>query len=227
MTTGRPKPTSLGVIFDWDGVIVDSAPQHLAAWEILAAEEHLPLTEGHFRKGFGLKNSFIIPEILDWTRDPKEIHRLSLRKEALYRECLQNSALAPLGGVRTLLAVLNDHDVPCVVGSSTERKNIMSVLKRLELEGCFSAFVTGEDVVHGKPDPEVFLKAASIIERLPHNCVVVEDSEAGLQAARACGMFALGVTTTRPRSELKSAHCVVETLDHVSLNDLIEWVMQL
>ena len=86
MNTGRPKPTSLGVIFDWDGVIVDSAPQHLAAWELLAAEEHLPLPEGHFRKGFGLKNSFIIPEILDWTRNPKEIHRLSIRKEALYRD---------------------------------------------------------------------------------------------------------------------------------------------
>ena len=129
--------------------------------------------------------------------------------------------------MRTLLAVLNDHDVPRVVGSSTERENITTVLKRLELEDWFSAFVTGEDVVHGKPDPEVFLKAASVIDRLPHNGVVVEDSEAGLQAARAGGMYALGVATTRPRSELKSAHCVVETLDHVSLNDLIEWVRHL
>jgi HAD superfamily hydrolase (TIGR01509 family) len=224
MNTGRRKHSALGVIFDWDGVIIDSAPQHLASWELLAAEERRPLPEGHFRRGFGLKNGLIIPEILGWTRDPKEIDRLSLRKEVLYRECLQKTALKPLAGVRRLLAVLHDNEVPCVVGSSTERKNITSVLGRLELEGYFSGLVTGEDVVHGKPDPEVFLKAAAVIDQLPHHCVVVEDSEPGLQAARAGGMYALGVATTRPRSELHSAHCVVESLDRVSLDDLIEMI---
>ena len=215
-----------GVLFDWDGVIVDSAPQHEQSWELLAAEEGRILPKDHFKRGFGLKNSYIIPELLGWTRDPKEIERLSLKKEKLYRQCLQQTELSALPGVRGLLGNLNQTNVPCAVGSSTERLNITTALERLELTDYFSALITAEDVSRGKPNPEVFLKAAAAINCPPKFCIVVEDSEPGLQAARRAGMFALGVTTTHPASVLQSAQHTIPTLEQVSVADLANWIAQ-
>jgi beta-phosphoglucomutase-like phosphatase (HAD superfamily) len=78
----------LGAIFDWDGVIVDSSSHHEESWERLAKETGFTLPEGHFRRGFGMKNEFIIPNLLNWSNRPPEIRQLSLRKEELYREIL-------------------------------------------------------------------------------------------------------------------------------------------
>lgn len=214
----------LGVLFDWDGVVVNSAPQHQVSWELLAAEEGLALPAGHFKRGFGRRNSFIIPEVLGWAREPIEIERLSQRKEVLYREILEQTPLEPLPGVRSLLQDLKVNGVPCAVGSSTERENITMLLQRFGLIDLFAVLITAEDVSLGKPDPEVFLKAAEAINRHPKNCVVLEDSEAGLQAARAGGMYALGVANTHPVSELQSADQVVSSLEQVSFGKLADWI---
>src|SRR5689334_15533792 len=113
-----------GAIFDWDGVIIDSRRHHEECWERLAREEGLPLVEGYFIRGFGRKNEFIIPEILGCTKDLAEVHRLSLRKEALYREVVADWGLEALPAVRTWMERLRDAGVPCAIGSSTHRANI-------------------------------------------------------------------------------------------------------
>src|SRR5262245_44530692 len=113
-----------GAIFDWDGVIIDSSSHHEESWERLADETGKLLPDGHFKKGFGRKNEFIIPEILDWARDAAEIQRLSLRKEALYREVVAERGVDALPGVRVWLERLREANVPCVIGSSTHRANI-------------------------------------------------------------------------------------------------------
>ena len=178
-----------GAIFDWDGVIIDSSRHHEESWERLAREEEKVLPEGHFKAGFGRKNQFIIPEILGWTRDDQEIDRISLRKEALYREVVREWGLEPLPGVKTWLERLREAGVPCAIGSSTHRPNIDLSLSILGLSPYFSAIVTAEDVTLGKPDPQVFLVAASRIQRSPERCVVFEDAFVGIEAAKAgaCG----------------------------------------
>src|SRR5580698_3167139 len=88
-----------GAIFDWDGVIINSGAQHELSWERLAKELNKPLPEGHFKLGFGMKNEVIFPELLKWTTDPREIHILSLRKEAIYREVVQEQGVTALPGV--------------------------------------------------------------------------------------------------------------------------------
>ena len=106
----------VGAIFDWDGVIINSAAHHETSWERLAVEVKKPLPEGHFKRGFGMKNEVIFPELLGWTAVPTEVRILSLRKEALYREIVREKGIEPLPGVREFLQAFKDHGIPCVIG---------------------------------------------------------------------------------------------------------------
>ena len=210
-------PAAWGAIFDWDGVVIDSSRCHEESWERLAREEKRELPGGHFKAGFGRKNEVIIPEILGWTRDGAEIERMSLRKEELYRSVVRERGVEPLPGVRAWLERLCDASVPCVIGSSTHRANI-------DLAPFFRDIVSAEDVKLGKPNPEVFLKAAARICRFPEKCVVFEDAFAGLQAARNGGMRCVAVATTNSAESLAGhADRVVLRLDEIQPAELTAW----
>ncbi|MEZ5405948.1 MAG: HAD family phosphatase, partial [Verrucomicrobiia bacterium] len=118
-----------GVIFDWDGVIVDSSRLHEKSWEILAKELNLILPEGHFKKGFGMKNDYIIPNILKWASEKESIQPLADRKEALYRDLVRDEKIELLPGVRSLLESLARNEIPRTIGSSTCLANIQVVLE--------------------------------------------------------------------------------------------------
>lgn len=214
------RASRLGAIFDWDGVVIDSSRHHEESWNRLAAEERRVLPEGHFLKGFGMKNEVIIPGILHWTDDEGEIRRLSLRKEVLYREVIRERGLEPLPGVRPFLERLQAAGIPRVIGSSTHRLNITTSLDILGLAEFFTAIVSAEDVRQGKPDPDVFLKAAARIGREPADCVVFEDAPMGVEAALAGGMKAVGVAGTHGSAVLEKAHRVVRRLDELDVADL-------
>jgi len=216
---------ALGAIFDWDGVVIDSSRQHEESWERLAAEEGRALPAGHFKEGFGKKNEWIIPNLLHWSGEPGEVHRLSLRKEELYRAIVLERGLEALPGVRDFLERLQAAGVPCCIGSSTHRENIATIIHVLGFEPYFAGMVTAEDVTHGKPHPDVFLKAAAKINRPPGTCVVFEDAFAGLEAARAGGMKAVAVATTHPAERLAGrAQRVVQRLDELTVADLAQLV---
>jgi beta-phosphoglucomutase family hydrolase len=217
------QPATLGAIFDWDGVIIDSSSHHEESWERLAREVARTLPADHFKRGFGRKNEFIIPEILEWTRDTAEIQRLSLRKEALYRDVVAERGVEALPGVRVWLERLSEAGVPCVIGSSTHRANIELSLDLIGLSKCFAAIVTAEDVTRGKPDPQVFLTAAKKITRPPERCVVFEDALVGIEAAHAGGMKCVAVATTNPPELLRAAERVVTRLDELQPEDLAEF----
>ncbi len=210
----------LGIIFDWDGVIIDSSQQHEESWERLAEEEGKVLPSDHFTVGFGRKNEWIIPTLLKWTDNEEEIRRLSLRKEALYREVVIEKGLVALPGVAEFLQRLKAAGIPSCVGSSTHRANIDTIMGVLGFEGLFGGIVTAEDVTHGKPDPEVFLKAAAKTGCAPEQCIVFEDAMAGIEAARAGGIKVVGVATTHPADELSMTDRVVHRLDELLIEDL-------
>jgi beta-phosphoglucomutase family hydrolase len=210
-------------IFDWDGVIMDSSRQHEQSWEQLAREQQRLLPPGFFKRSFGMKNERIIPELLGWTNDPARVRTLSDRKEEIYRELIRHDRIAPLPGVREWLDALRAAAVPCAIGSSTPRANIECVIDALKLRDYFQAAVTGEDVTHGKPNPEVFLLAARKLGVPPARCVVFEDAHVGLAAARAGGMKAVGVATTHPAESLRDADRVVRRLDELSVAEVGAW----
>ena len=207
----------IGAIFDWDGVVIDSSLAHEESWELLAEEVGKPLPPDHFKRGFGQRNAVIIPEILKWTNNPDEIQKWSLRKEALYRDIVAERGLKALPGVRDLLDELNEAAIPCVVGTSTERANVEMSLELLSLQGRFSDMVCSEDVSRGKPDPEVFQKAAEKTGLPPARCFVIEDTAHGLEAALAGGIKAIGVATTRPAEHLAMAHWVASDMTQLNL----------
>ncbi len=212
----------LGAIIDWDGVVIDSSAAHEQSWELLAREEHRILPPGHFKAGFGRKNQVIIPTILKWSDDPAEIERIGRRKEELYRKILKTTGISALPGVRALLEGLRAAGVPCVVGSSTPRLNIEHVMALAHLQGYFADIVSAEDVSHGKPNPEVFLKAAAKIHRVPARCVVFEDAFVGLEAARAGGFKCIGVGTTNPVASLHGkCDLAVTNLSEICVRDIM------
>jgi beta-phosphoglucomutase family hydrolase len=209
-----------GAIFDWDGVIINSAAQHEVSWDRLAKECGKTLPEDHFKRGFGMKNEVIIPELLGWATMPVEIRILSLRKEAIYREVVREQGMTALPGVEPWLRTLRDKGIACAIASSTHRENIMTTLEVLGLEEFFSAIVTAEDVKRGKPDPEVFLTAAQQIGVEPGDAVVFEDALVGIAAAHAAGMRVVAVATTEPKEKLAHADWVVDRLEELSVAQL-------
>jgi beta-phosphoglucomutase family hydrolase len=219
----HPTPPPWGAIFDWDGVIIDSSRQHEQSWERLAREISKPLPEGHFKAGFGRKNEFIIPNLLNWEHDPAEVLRLSLRKEALYRDIIREQGLEPLPGVRAWLERLDAAGIPRAIGSSTHRENIEVSLDVLHLRPFFHQIVTAEDVTHGKPDPEVFLAAAAKIAMPPARCVVFEDAHVGIEAAHRAGMRVIAVASTNPIADLGKADKAVTRLDELEVPEISKW----
>jgi beta-phosphoglucomutase family hydrolase len=203
-------------VFDWDGVIVDSSAQHEESWERLAAKEGLDLPPDHFKRGFGMRNEYIIPRILHWTDDAEEVRRLADRKEALYRALVHEEGIEPLPGVSTWLDQLEDVGVPCAIGSSTPRANITCVLDALGWHTRFGAIACGDEVEHGKPAPDIFLLAAEKLRVAPACCVVFEDAHVGIEAGLAAGMQVVAVTTTHSRETLDGAILIVDRLDELT-----------
>ncbi|KAF0096334.1 MAG: phosphatase/phosphohexomutase HAD superfamily [Puniceicoccaceae bacterium 5H] len=210
----------IAAIFDWDGTLVDSSAAHKWSWEKLAEEEDLKLPPNHFTKSFGYTNPKIIREIYAWSEDPDEMTRLGDRKEELYRAKLQTMQLKPLPGVLPFLQALRDAGVPCAIGTSTPRENIRVAARAAGLNGYFAASTCGDEVKHGKPDPEVFLRCAWKLGVQPQHCVVFEDAPHGLEAAKNAQMTAIGLTTTHPARDLPQADLTIDTFHELSASGL-------
>jgi HAD superfamily hydrolase (TIGR01509 family) len=214
--------TDIGFIFDWDGVVIDSHAAHEESWELLFQELSRPMPEGFFKRTFGMRNQQIIPMCFDFVQegDAAEIARLGDRKEELYRDILRRDGITPLAGVVTLLREMRSLGVPTCVGSSTPRKNIETVMAMAGLEGLFDGVVSAEDVTVGKPDPQVFLKAAGKIERAPARCDVFEDAHVGIEAGKRAGMKVVAVATTHPIASLTQADLALPDLAGVTVGQL-------
>ncbi len=212
------NPPAWAALFDWDGVIIDSAKAHEISWERLSKETGLPLPADHFLRGFGKRNEVIFPEILAWGTDPAQIKAWSLRKEAIYRDVVEENGVVVLPGVRTYLQSLMDAGIPAVIGTSTQRDNVELIFEIMDLRNFFCGVVSAEDVSYGKPDPEVFVKAAAIAELPPEKCVVFEDAPYGIEAAVAGGMRSVGVLTTHEKQGLPGADRWVDRLDELPLD---------
>jgi HAD superfamily hydrolase (TIGR01509 family) len=201
-----------------DGVLVDSSEAHFQAWHQLGEREGRPFTREMFCQTFGMHNQQILPMWTGTELESLEMERLADWKEATYRE-LAPRLMRPIPGVVALIRALQAEGVPLAVGSSGPLPNIRLILESLSLQDCFSALATGEDVRHGKPDPEVFLVAARRLNLEPARCVVVEDAPQGVEAARRAGMAVLAITSSRPARDL-AADQVVESFESLGPRDL-------
>lgn len=203
------------VIWDLDGVIIDSAQEHRLAWQRLAREEGVPFTDTDFWATFGKRNDDIIA--IQWgSLPPQQVKLLADRKENYFRELIRKTA-APLPGSIELMRGLHEAGFRQALASSAPIENIQLISDALGLERYLTALVSGETVPHGKPAPDIFLKAAQALDIEPPYCLVIEDAVAGVQAAHAAGMRCISVAGNRDLPGLRQAELMVKSLTEVDV----------
>lgn len=205
----------LAVIFDMDGVLVDSYQAHFESWKQLYAELEIEYSEEAFAADFGRTSRDILARRFGDELTDERIRAMDSRKEAIYRNIIRTN-FPTMDGANELVNALVDEGFRIAVGSSGPPENIVLSLELLPSGKRFNATVTGADVTHGKPNPEVFLKAAERLGVPPASCAVVEDAAHGITAAKRAGMTAIALTGTLQRHELVEADAVVDSLRQLS-----------
>lgn len=181
------------MLWDLDGTLVDSGELHWVAWHDAMAAEGVPITREMFEATFGWKNDPILRRWLG--DDASEDRKVAIAdgKERAYRAALRQAGLAPLPGAREWVERLHAAGWRQAICSSAPRANVEAVLEVTNLAHDFEVIVAAEDVTLGKPDPQVFLTGARKLGVDPSRAIVVEDAEAGVEAARRAGMKSIGV----------------------------------
>ena len=215
----------LAVIFDMDGVLVDSYQPHFQSWQRLADENGLEMPERQFAETFGRTSREIIEQL--WQSrsfNDHQILALDARKEALYRQIIEEDFPA-MDGAEDLLLALDRAGFVLAVGSSGPPENVALALDKLGQRRLFGAVVTGADVTRGKPDPQVFTLAAKQLGIEPSQCAVIEDSPYGIAAANSAGMTSVGVLSNpNVTTSLDAADTTVRTLRDLSPSMIAELI---
>lgn len=184
------------ILWDLDGTLVDSGDCHWRAWRETMRGEGVDLTYRQFLDSFGQKNDRILTAWLGARATPAAIRRIGDAKEAMYRRFAVEEGLEPLPGAAEWVERLHAGGWRQAIASSAPAENVRVMLDVLHLDRFFDAIISAEDVTAGKPDPQVFLKAAERLSVPPDASVVVEDAAAGIEAARRAGMKCVGVSLT-------------------------------
>lgn len=206
-----------GVIFDVDGVLIDSYEAHYLAWRDLTDTHGFDLTEERFAQSFGRTSREVIA--LWWGQDcfsDEQVQEMTDCKEAIYREKIAHS-FPEVPGAKELIQALDQAGFKMAVGSSGPPGNVAAALNVVDPDQRILARITGDDVEVGKPDPRVFLLAAECLALPPQRCVVIEDAAPGIAAAQAAGAASIGyVGSGRTAEELRAADLVVTSLTELS-----------
>lgn len=200
-------------IFDMDGTMVDNAGVHQQTWRMFC-ERH-GRDYARIADAFGRTNREYLEMLFGPQISDRDVNRYRVEKESLYQE-VYAPQIKPLPGLLELLDELEDNDVRLAIGSSAPRMNIDFVLEKLHLKGRFEAIVCEEMVEKGKPEPDIFLKAARLMDVPPENCIVFEDSYWGIEAARRARMKNVAILTSKSKDELAKAD--YQANDFTSIN---------
>jgi HAD superfamily hydrolase (TIGR01509 family) len=218
-------PHEHGLIWDLDGTLVDSSALHFEAWKRVAQERGQPFTMEDFSRTFGRRNPEILGMLFGLKQDHPDQSALADHKEELFRAAIREQGVKVLPGALELVQAAAEAGFRQAIGSSAPRANIELLTEVAGIKPYLQAIVAMEDCLKGKPDPEVFVKAAGKLGILPGWCVVVEDAVFGVQAAKAARSACIAVrggghSTTE---DLKSAGAdlVVEVLTEVRLEQLV------
>lgn len=204
-------------IFDMDGVIVDNHIYHVKAWETFCNRHGLPFTENDFRRRFfGKTNLDIFRGLIGNDISIPDSERMGEEKEAIYRE-IYREHIKPVEGLADLLKGFKEHGILTAVATSAPTSNLDFVVDTLALRDLFTAFVDASMITHGKPHPEIYLKAASLLNADPVNCIVFEDSVSGIKSGHAAGMRVVALATTHSPNELPETALLVKNFTGLSV----------
>jgi beta-phosphoglucomutase len=220
MSKTNPDVNDFAVIFDMDGVIVDSNPIHKTALILFCKQHGFNLTDSELRnKIYGRANKDWLPELFQFDLSPEEYEKLGKEKETLFRK-MYDPIIKPVTGLINFLEKLQLNKIPCAVATSAPPENVEFTLNKTGTRKYFKTIVHEKMITKGKPDPEVFLKTISEIGFPPAKCVVIEDSLAGIEAAKSAGTKVIALTTTLSRSELFGSDMIINNFDELKIEHL-------
>lgn len=209
------RRSTFAVVFDMDGVIVDNMQYHKKAWEMFLQKYAPEIELLEFTRHFGKTNKDLLKIIFKQDISSADEIRLGEEKEALYRK-LYAQDIAPVNGLSDFLRILKKNQVKTAVATASPEANVDFVFKNVELRKYFDAVIDASDAKKGKPDPEIYLKAAHEIACPPASCLVFEDSFPGIQSAINAGMKVIGVTTSHPPEILKKTEFNINDFTEIS-----------
>lgn len=201
---------SKAVIFDLDGTILDNNPFHLKSWIEYLKEIGREMTEEEFNaKLNGRTNKDVVKYLYGEDLSEEEIWKHTNDKEALYRK-MYKPHIEAVPGLLELLKLLHQQNIPMAIATSGIQANINFMFENVPIKQYFKKVVDSSFITHGKPNPEIFLKTAELLNIDPADCLVFEDAVVGVKAAQAAGMKTIAVLTTQTREELKIADLIIE-----------------
>jgi HAD superfamily hydrolase (TIGR01509 family) len=208
------------VIFDMDGVICHTNPYHSQAFKIFFEKRNLFPTEEEFiQHMYGKNNGYILSHFLGRKIEGEELLLLEDEKESLFREIYQ-SEVDPIAGFLNFFNLLKSTNLLTGVATSAPRANLDLIIGTLNLGGLLESKLASEDVSKHKPDPEVYLKSASLLGVEPHRCLVFEDSFSGASAGLNAGMRVVGVLSSHSKEELPKCDLYIKDYTELDLNQI-------
>ncbi|CAL9147587.1 unnamed protein product [Musa hybrid cultivar] len=210
------------VILELEGVIVEDDPElEKQAWVVLSREEgRSPPLAFVLKRIEGMKNEQAISEVLCWSRDSTELRRLASRKEEIHQSLRNGGCYQLRCGSREFMTTLANHKIPLAVVSTRPWKILQEAIEAVGVRSFFEVMVAAEDVYRGKPDPEMFVYAAQLLNFIPERCIVFGNSNSTVEAAHDARMKCVAVASKHPVYELRAADLLVRRLDEISVVDL-------
>lgn len=209
------------VIFDMDGVIVDSEPLHQKVLHEMTEEWGIIVPQEERQSFVGLKDEEVFTHLKANYGLQEDVPRMVEQYIDRYIKKLAREGPVPVPGAIPLIRELKARKIPLALASSSPKDAILLVLTHLRLQPDFSHVVSGEDVTHSKPEPDIFLKAAKLLQVNPNHCLVIEDSYNGVQAAKQAGMTCIGLRNPLSgNQDLGAADRIVDSLKELDVSFL-------
>lgn len=214
------------VIFDMDGVLIENNAYHKAAWQEFLIQYKLPFSAEHLISTvWGQTNEDILKYVFSRELSESEILELEEVKESIYRK-LYAPNITPLHGLIDFLKKLKERNIKTGIATSARKINLDFIVNGLGISGYIDVMVDGSMVKHGKPDPEVYILAANLLNVVPSKCFAFEDSFSGIKSANTAGMKVIGVTTTHESCNIENTIFNVADFMEVSIAYLEKFLRQ-
>lgn len=205
------------VIFDLDGTLIDNNAFHLKTWKQYLTKMGRDISDEEYNANInGRTNKDVIQYIYQTDLNEEESLNYSLEKEALYRE-IYAPHIMPVKGLIPFLETLHSKNIPMAIATSGIQPNIDFMFENIPIKKYFKTVVNSSHIKKGKPDPEIYLKTASILGVPPINCLVFEDAVVGINSALDAGMKVIAIATTHPKEELLGADLIIENYEFENL----------
>ncbi|WP_035678639.1 HAD family hydrolase [Flavobacterium limnosediminis] len=216
------------VIFDMDGVIVDTEPVHKYAYFKHFDELGIQVTEEMYASFTGNSTRNVFQRIKEMFSLEHEVEDLILRKRHLFNEAFDTKPdLELIAGVHNLIKNLHENGMQLILASSASKGTIQRVFNRFDLHQYFTHKVSGEDFPKSKPDPAIFLHAASLSEAPKENCIVIEDSTSGIKASKAAEIFCIGYHSENSKhQDLSLADYIIHHFDEIDFEAVVNIKMK-